>query len=98
MPDILTTIDSQWQALANSRRGQRTLARWAEAEPALVALTSLTDLAERARAEGESEPGHLDHRDQLQFALLRLAKTDPDAQLAILYLIRPALITASQLY
>ena len=92
-----TASSSSWRALATSRQGQVTLNRWRAAEPALAQFTDLEELA--AAARGMSGVGtDLDDRDEVQRVLYRLAKHDPDAQLAALWLLAPALRRAAGTY
>lgn len=97
MPDILSALDTEWRALAASRDGAATLTRWQEVEPELAAYADLDQLAAAAR-NINGAGADLDHRDRLQRALYRLAQTDPDAQLAVLWLVFPALRRAAGAY
>jgi hypothetical protein len=97
MPDVLTAIDGRWRALAASRNCHDTLTRWLEAEPALRPYASLNDLAAGARSMSGAG-ADLDHRDEVQRAIYRLAKSDADAQLAALWLVAPALRRAAGAY
>ncbi len=97
MPDVLTAIDGRWRALAAGRDGHDTLTRWHHAEPALRPYAGLDDLAAGARAMSRAG-AELDHRDDVQRAIYRLAKSDPDAQLAALWLVTPALRRAAGAY
>ena len=94
MPDVLSAIEGRWRALAASREGHATLVRWCEAEPTLTPFADLDHLG--AAARGMTGVGTaLDHRDDIQRALYRLAKSDPDAQLAALWLVAPAMRRAA---
>jgi DNA-directed RNA polymerase specialized sigma24 family protein len=94
MSDVFSAIEGGWQGLAASRDGQATLARWREAEVVLARFADLEQLGAAARGMAGSGPA-LDHRDEIQRALYRLAKHDSDAQLAALWLVAPALRRAA---
>lgn len=95
MPDLLITLERNWDAFAASPRGHRTLIRWQAAEPSLRSVVSLDALTAAAR---DIERVDLDARDELHHALLRIAANDQDARCAVLHLLHPALARIARIY
>lgn len=88
MPDVFSELERDWGAFSRSKAGAAALTRWGLDEPALAAFDDLERFATAAQGVGEVD---LDRRDQLQFALLRCARRDPDARYAMLAILRPGL-------
>lgn len=88
MPDVFTELERDWGAFSRSKAGAAALARWGLTESSLVAFDDLGCLAIAAQGGGVVD---LDHRDQLQFALLRCARHDRDARYTLLAILRPGL-------
>jgi DNA-directed RNA polymerase specialized sigma24 family protein len=95
MPDVLTDLEHGWGVFAQSAHGRRVLARWQQAEPILAGYGTFDELTVAAQDQAGRD---LDHRDELHLALLRLSARDEDARLAMLHLLRPALVSSARLY
>lgn len=95
MPDLFTAIDRAWTNLASSPRATEVHQRWVTAEPTLSCAAKLVDLVPAAQGRDAAD---LDSRDSVQRALLRLARTDPEAQLAMLQVLRPGLSDLARRY
>jgi DNA-directed RNA polymerase specialized sigma24 family protein len=95
MPDVLTDLEHGWGVFIHSAQGRRVLASWQQAEPILDHYATFDELTVAAQDLAGRD---LDHRDELHLALLRLAAHDENARLAMMHLLRPALVASARLY
>lgn len=93
--DLLRAIDHDWQTFATSQPARRALRHWQCAEPTLLPLSKMSDLTDAGRDLHASD---LDARDEIHFALLRLAEADDRAVTALLHLLYPALAATARRY
>lgn len=95
MPDLLEKVSHEWGALSRSPAALGILERWSCREPTLADFESLHDVAVAAQGRDVED---LDARDELQFALLRIAADDEDARLAMLHILGPGLVGVTRTY
>lgn len=90
---LFNQIIVDWQRFATSRKASRRLRAWTVFEPALAGIEDVTELITALRDSVD-----LDGRDHRWRALLRVARTDADAQRAAIYALWPGLNRVAQMY
>jgi hypothetical protein len=93
-PDVFADLDEAWCQFNHSPAALAAAARWWRTEPTLLPFPTTEALGRAARGQGVGA----DDGDSLLLALIRLARADSDAKLAVLWVVRPGLTRLARRY